>query len=283
MRFRQSELHDLQASYENYVSLTASPNTSTRYAKALEQFFKRFSDRSEPEEFSRRDVEDFKIYRLRDKVSARTVNYEVSVVRAFWNWLIQMERVTWNPASKIKRLREKDPPRVSLSVEQQLALYRVCQNTGDDLLVGLALTTALRGDTLSQLTKQEVDFETNRLVIPADKMKAGRNHEVPLRLREIELLRTLPEGRVFEGYAKNPIALRYKWLRICERAGVPSKGLRTARRTVATTLLRSGSDLRLVQDLLGHRNIATTSRYITPADESTVRDAIEGLPEPDAR
>ena len=275
---RTTELYDLQAQYEHYVSLTASKQTARRYCYCLGNFFSRFPDRKSPEEFTRRDVEDYRIWRLREDASPRTVNYECAVLRAFWNWMRDMERVTWNPASQVKRLKEKDPPKSSLSVADQLSLEKGCFNWADRALLGLALTTGLRGETLVNLDKSEIDFVEERLVIPAEKMKAGRNHEIPLPARVLEILKEAPDGRIFEGYAKNAASLSYRWNCICRRAGIRLKGIRTARRSFATTLLRSGADLRLVQDLLGHRNISTTSRYLTPADSQTTRDAVNKLP-----
>ena len=247
----------------------------------MTNFLKRFPDRARPEEFTRRDVEDFKIWRLREGLNPRTINYEVAVVRAFWNWLLEQERVTWNPASQVKRLKEREPVKNSLNVAEQLQLQKGCFRWGDRALVGLALTTGLRGETLALLEKSEIDFEGCRLKIPAAKMKAGRNHEIPLPAWVVEILKDAPDGFIFAGYAKNANSIRYQWNNICRRAGVAPKGIRTARRTFATTLLRGGADLKLVQDLLGHRSIATTSRYFTPADDQTARAAVEKLPSPE--
>lgn len=267
--------------YERYITLVATRTSAIRYSKSLTAFFRRFPDRKKIAEFTRRDVEDYRIMKLREGLSPRTVNYDVAVLRAFWNWMLQMDKVSWNPASQVKRLREKEAPRESLSVSDQLSLQKGCFCWGDHALVALALTTGLRAETLTKLERSDIDFERDALVVPAEKMKAGRNHEVPLPAWVVKILQEAPEGRVFDGYAKNANSIRYKWNCICRRAGVELKGIRTARRSFATTLLRSGADLKLVQDLLGHRNIATTSKYLTPADSETVRDAINKLPSPE--
>jgi integrase len=278
---RRTELYKLQAQYENFVMLTVSKGTALRYCKSLETFFSRFPDKTRPQEFSRRDVEDFRIARMREGVTNRTINYEVGVVRAFWNWLVDMEIITWNPASQVRRLKEKDPPKTSLSVNEQLSLQKGCYCWGDQALVALALTTGLRGETLAALRKDHIDFELERLVIPGNIMKAGRNHEIPLPAWVLGVLNAAPDGRLFEGYAKNAGSIRYRWNNICRRSGIDPKGIRAARRSFATTLLRSGTDLKIVQDLLGHKNILTTSRYLTPADNQTVRDAVDRLPVPE--
>jgi len=280
MRRRKTELYKLQATYENFVTLTVSRPTAVRYCRALDAFFSRFDDKDRPEQFTRRDVEDYRIIRLREGINPRTINYEITAVAAFWEWMRGMDRVTWNPATQVKRLKEKESSKSSLTVLQQMELLKGCYCWADRALLGLALSTGLRGETLSSLEKCEINFERQCLSIPASKMKTARNHEIPLPSWVIDVLKDAPDGRIFEGYAKNANSLRYRWNRICERVGIPSTGIRTARRTFATTLLRSGADLKLVQDLLGHRNIATTSKYLTPADSDLTRAAVERLPNP---
>jgi integrase/recombinase XerD len=277
---KQTEIHKLQAMFERTTTLTTTPATAVRYGKALTSFFSRFPEFEEPEQFTRRDIEDYRIWRLREGLSPRTINYEVGVVRSFWNWLTQMERATWNPASQVKRLKEKEPPKTSLSISEQSELQKGCYCWADRALVALALTTGLRGETLSTLEKSDINFENSSLNIPASKMKAGRNHEIPLSPWVLQILTEAPEGLIFQGYAKNASSVRYRWNTICRRSGIDPKGIRTARRTFATTLLRSGADLKIVQDLLGHKNILTTSRYLTTADTQTNRQAIDRLPIP---
>lgn len=278
---RKSELYNLQAQYENYVTLTTSRGTAVRYCKSLDAFFSRFPDRLRPEEFTRRDVEDYRIIRLREGRNPRTINYELNVCKAFWNWMTDMERVTWNPFAQVKRLKEKESVHNSLSVSEQMELQKGCFCWEDRALVALSLTSGLRGETLAALERSDIDFQRGALVISATKMKAGRNHEIPLPAWVLRILETAPDGRIFGRYARNAAAVCYRWNTICRRCGLPAKGIRTARRSFATTLIRSGVDLKIVQDLLGHKNILTTSRYLTPADSQTVRDAVDKLPVPE--
>lgn len=279
---RRPEILTLQARFETYVLLTTSRATANRYAKALTVFLGRFPDRRAPDEFTRIDIQDFMLYRKKDGLAGRTINYEVGVVRIFWNWMMRQELVAYNPASTVKRFKEIESERQSLTEAEQGRLYTTARIMGkrNPLLVGLVLSTGLRAETLIKLEKSDVNFETSTLDIPAVKMKAGRNHVAPLRDDVIALLKECPDGRLFEGYAKNAAALSYRFNRILRRAGITSRGLRLGRRTFATTLLRTGADLGIVQNLLGHRNISTTSRYLVTADQPQIRAAISRLPKP---
>jgi site-specific recombinase XerD len=269
-----------QGAYERYVANTTTIATAQRYSKALSAFFERFPEKTEPNEFARMDVEDFRAARRKSGTSARSVNYEVQCVNSFWNWMMNMELASYNPTNKVRRLREQDTARYSLSEEQQAQLYGATLSEMEACLVGLALTTGLRSTTLAQLERSDVDFDRGFLVIPPAKMKTQRALELPLRGDILELLREMPEGNLWGAWAKTERALSRRFSKVCQRAGIPLKGLRTARRTCATTLLRNGADVRIVRDWLGHRNISTTSKYCTPATSEEAKAALELLPKP---
>lgn len=267
----------LQAQYERYIDATASTATGRRYSKSLNAFFSYFPEKTDPREFAKADIEDYKAYRRKAGISARTVNYDLQIVRAFWNWMIDMDATSFNPA-KVKKLKEQEPVRASLSEATQQEVFSACLNANERLLVGLALSTGLRCKTLVELEKSDFDLERGMLTVPPEKIKTGRALELPIMAPELVLINELQEGNLWGAWAKTPDALSRRFTLILGRVGSSLKGLRTARRTVATTLLRNGADVRLVANVLGHRNISTTSKYLTPATSAEITSAMGRLP-----
>ena len=104
-----TELYKLQAMYENFVTATVSKGSAYQYCKCLDILFRHFPDKDDPNQFSRPEIEDYKILRLREGVQPVTVNYELTVVSSFWKWMMDMGKTAWNPISQTKRLRTKEP------------------------------------------------------------------------------------------------------------------------------------------------------------------------------
>jgi site-specific recombinase XerD len=72
------------------------------------------------------------------------------------------------------------------------------------------------------------------------------------------------QGLVFTTPAGAPIDPRRDhdaWEQLLVRAGVPDKALHAARHTAASMLLATGTDIAVVQELLGHSDIRVTRGY----------------------
>ena len=85
-----------------------------------------------------------------------------------------------------------------------------------------------------------------------------------------------PMEEVFLSRTGQPITRVVVWQivkRHAEKAGLDGVHPHTLRHSFATHLLAGGADLRVVQELLGHSNIATTQVY-THVDRSRLKDVL---------
>jgi len=171
-----------------------------------------------------------------------------------------------------------------LNQSEVRALIRATQGTyavRDRCLIQLGLNVGLRISNLVQLTVGQAAHNgrpRSYLTIPASQMKSRRGHAIPLnspaKARIDEMLRWKKRA----GEPTNPIAPLFRSREggflttrraaqiisdAAERAGLePGISTHSLRKTLATTLMERGISLRVVQELLGHRELATTAQYL---------------------
>lgn len=180
---------------------------------------------------------------------------------------------------------------VFLRPAEAKALLLAAQSPRDRLIILLGLRTGLRVSELVKLTVDDIDVAGGELLVRAGKGDKDRMVPVPSdALRELEKWIGLrASGPVFERLgnrgrpSKSPHlstrTVELMILAVAERAGIvkhitPHK----MRHTYATELLRHGADIREIQELLGHANLATTEIY-THVVVDRLRGAVERLSE----
>ena len=229
MESKRVTLNQWQARYENYLRLTVSKHYLVKAAGALSKVFKRFPEKRYPEDFSRLDAEDYRIFRERE-VKATTVANELRCLRAFWNWLLENggdQIPQYNPVSHVvrhKNLVEHRQPRY-LSEAEQTALGFDLETTC--LPAQVMLTTGRQASELPELTWREVESLVGPLGKALDeKVFPGRN-AVSLR-REIHIFLRK------KGVERPPEALRWTW---------------------AVRALRGGASIEEVKERMGVRRL----------------------------
>ena len=266
------------------MKLTSSKSTALRYRYVLENFLYRHRDKPLPEQYGRWDIVDFKEMRLREGINPATVNLELSILRAFWNWLIERELASVNPASRQKYLTVPEKRPRGLGREAIEKLLSVCYSVRDKLIILLPLTTGMRGVEMARLQWSDIDWENNLIHLDGERTKTKGSRTLPLRADVKELLLRFKDERrknVFPCHRGqgDPRTLQLHFNRIVKRAELnPRPTLHALRHTFATMLLRTGLDIYSVQKLMGHTQLKTTTRYLAPADSTTVREAVDSFP-----
>jgi integrase len=150
-----------------------------------------------------------------------------------------------------------------------------------------ALTTAyaagLRASEVASL--KVADLDSSRMVIRVQQGKGGRDRYVMLSPQLLGILRAYwrlarPPHWLFPRHDGehpiHPTTLNAACRSACAAAGLGKRvTVHTLRHSFATHLLESGTDIRIIQALLGHRNVNTTARYAQVATST-----IGGTPSP---
>ena len=215
-----------------------------------------------------------------------------SVLRSFFRWLIETGQVSRNPAATLRTNAYKKPVPKTLDERDRRKLLRALETSRDPLavrdrvLVELMLATGVRLAEAVSLDADDLDLKNRTMTICP---KGGGEQSRYLNTRVRRLLRTYSRWRsernghdpaLFITCHGDRISLRHVQRRFkvwSERAGLDRPiSPHVLRHTLAVRLLDQTGNLRLVQQALGHRSIASTIRYTTVSDHVLAR-ALESI------
>jgi integrase/recombinase XerD len=159
---------------------------------------------------------------------------------------------------------------VVLSPDEMARFLDALDNPKHRALLMTAYAAGLRLSEVSRLRVEDID--SARMVIHVRQGKGQKDRDVMLSPRLLVVLRqywkrSRPEPFLFPGCEPDrPVSPRTVQM-VCRRALVASGlskrvSMHTLRHSFATHLLESGTDLRTIQVLLGHRSFSTTARYV---------------------
>ncbi|MFC2006350.1 tyrosine-type recombinase/integrase [Chloroflexota bacterium] len=146
----------------------------------------------------------------------------------------------------------------------------------DSLMATLALKTGMRRSELGNLKVK--DIHQDFLMVRSG--KGGKDRVIPLASAIAERLQNFIEGKQPEEtvFGLKPACISNKIRQFARKAGLDGFHTHTMRHKFATDLLERGANIKQVQELLGHDNLATTEVYLSVTDQGK-RDAINLLDE----
>jgi integrase/recombinase XerD len=252
--------------FKRYLSSKRySPNTINTYSEALKSFLT-FCNTKAIKDISNDDVIAYNNdYILKNKFSSSYQNQIVNAIKLFFK-IVKESTIEIDKIHRPKR--EKTLPNV-LSKEEIKAILEAPKNLKHKAMLSMIYSCGLRRSELLNLKPNDIDSKRNVVIIRQSKGKKDRI--TPLSPKILELLRDYykeysPKTYLFEGQEKNT---QYSARSLEE---VLKKSIKLAtinkpvtlhwlRHSYATHLLESGTDLRYIQELLGHNSSKTTEIY----------------------
>jgi integrase/recombinase XerD len=217
-------------------------------------------------------------------LSAATIARRVASVRSFFKHLVLIGAVDANPAAELELPRRTRRLPRALSLSEAERLIEAAAGTSpralrDHALVELLYGAGLRVSEAVGLDKTGVDLD-QRLVRTVG--KGGKERVVPVGRKAVDALqRYLARGRphldrrhrpeLFLNAKGGPLTRAGAFLilrKLAEKAGLEAERVHPhlLRHSFATHLLEGGADLRSVQEMLGHADLATTELYTHVTD-----------------
>lgn len=145
--------------------------------------------------------------------------------------------------------------------------------------VSLLLYTGMRVSELLSSRWENVDADARTLFVPTS--KTGRSRHVPLAQAALEVIAAMPRAKgatyLFPSPAdpRKPLgSIKHGWQTARESVGLPDLRIHDLRHSAASFMVNSGVDLFAVGKVLGHANVASTSRY-AHLDNKTLLAAVE--------
>lgn len=196
-----------------------------------------------------------------------TINRRLALLRrvcslAFkeWGWL--EHPIT----KKIALLKEDNERHYYLTRAEVERLRMNCTVPEAGNLIVVAAFTGLR---LGELLRVKAsDLRGDELSIR--RTKNGRPRVLPLHPRALNIVKQLPYSNVTQAI------LRKQWVLARKEAGMEHIHFHDLRHSCASWLVQAGVPLQVVKEILGHKNIAVTTRYAHLAT-SNLRDAVHSI------
>jgi integrase/recombinase XerC len=262
-------------------SLTAAaPSTVEAYGRDLAAFIT-WAERlglDSPGDVQRTTIRRYLAYLATRGFARRTIARRASALRRYFGWARRVGAVTNDPTRGLSAPRgEARLPRV-LHPEELRSLLDASGSPGpggardlrDTALLELLYGSGLRVAEAAALDVDDLDLARGRVRVWG---KGGKQRVVPVSEPAADALqRWLADGRRELATEASPAAAVFLNLRgrrmtprdarrALDRRAVAPTHPHALRHTFATHLLDGGADLRVVQELLGHADLATTQRY----------------------
>lgn len=242
-----------------------SEKTIRNYLSAISQLCQYFN--LPPDKLCNTQVKEFINHRItKDGVSATSVNQIISAWKIFWVDILGKEVESLG----IKRPRKAIKIPDILSREEVLSLINSPDNLKHRTILTILYATGIRREELKYLKIEDVDSKRMQLLIHNG--KGAKDRQIPINQELLDLLRKYysvfkPQIYLFEGYIRGK---SYSATSVCKiikqhalRVGI-SKNVHphTLRHCFATHLIEAGTNLKVVQNLLGHSSIKSTMTYL---------------------
>lgn len=248
---------------EDMTIRNLSPATQRSYIHAVKRYSAHFG--RSPDRLGLEDVRAYQVHLISKGIAWATLNQIVCALRFFYGVTLGQDEVP----ERIPYARRPRPLPEVLSRDEVVRFLEAVPSLKSRVALTTAYAAGLRVSEVVSIEMSQID--SDRMVIHIAHGKRGKARYVMLSPQLLGILRaywklTRPKRFLFPGRDQDT-ALSITVLHAACRsaraaAGIAKKvSVHTLRHSFATHLLEQGTDIRIIQALLGHANLSTTARY----------------------
>jgi integrase/recombinase XerD len=273
--------------FENYKNMLVlkgySPNTLRTYTTEFFYLLRLLGDIG-INDLKKEQVHSYLLWLIKNRKYSEThVHTAVNAIKFYFEKVEKREKEFFD----LPRPRRPQLLPDILAEEEVVMLISSIKNIKHRSLIMTAYSGGLR---VSELVKLKImDIDSKRMMIHIREGKGKKDRMVSLSKVLLEVLREYyisykPKIYLFEGLEGRPYSSRSVQLilgRAKQAAKIKKPGsVHSLRHSFATHLLESGTDIRYIQELLGHNSIQTTLRYthVSKRNISAIQSPLDRLP-----
>jgi len=259
----------------------ASDNTVNAYMKDLEHFedfvVSRGIDRIT--DVSNSDIVAYLMELKKQGRSKSTVNRRLTSIRTFYKFLLREGKVKENPAEDIKspRIEKKDIEFLSIDEVNKLMTLpdESIKGIRDRAILELMYATGIRASELIDMKLDDLNMRMGFVKCTGEHSKAriipiGRpaRHALEDYVYDARpvLLKNSTNEKLFVNYAGESMTRQGLWKILKEYGEEAGLKIRLTpqvlRNSFAVHMLQNGADIKSIQELMGHEDIAATQAYL---------------------
>jgi len=287
-RFVREQIHEINIpAMERYIQQLKlkgySRNTIKTYSTEFAQLLKSINNHH-VNELTPEKIRTYILYCIDTlKLSDNLIHSRINAIKFYF------EQVLFREKFFIEIPRPKKPSKLpkALSTKDIKKMFEALEhNPKHQLLMKLCYGMGLR---VSEIVKLKVsDIDSHSMLVLVSNAKGKKDRYVVLPESALELLRSYyrqykPKEYLFEGqygghYSERSVQTVFK--NAMKKAKINKKvGVHSLRHSYATHLIEQGTDIRFVQELLGHKSIKTTMIYthLTDAAKRKIKSPLDNL------
>jgi site-specific recombinase XerD len=269
-----ASLQDTHQQFNQYLQTNGKAHaTVIAYSKDIEQLisFVNKRDLELVNNVTAEHIDEFKELLKTQRYTGKSISRKINSIKAYFRYLVGEGLLEESPAEMVVHPKyEQLPPRILTRIEYR-ALRDACRGDARmSAIVELLLQSGMRISELAALQLADVDMDRNVVFIRAQNSRGARR--VPInkaaKTALLQYLQVRPRARektVFLTKTCRPFLVRNirtaidRYFRL---AGIKDAKVNDLRHTFIVEQLKAGTPLVYVSQLVGHKRITTTEKYL---------------------